>query len=185
MRNMKKALLGLTAAAMLAGSCVAAPSFATEINQDSGSTSSTADFTMNVEENAKWQVNVPTGGALTLKIKDQTLSAPLDVSVVTTDEAFNLNGDELKVSVDKNSIEFTKQGESEKKVTLNLYTDSTYEQSLDNDNPILTATDSNKEDEQDLAMKIYGKVDAQNAEAGATYTSGTLTFTVNVDAPQA
>ena len=59
MSKMKKGLVGLTAAAMLAGSCVAGPAFAVDdtINNE-GSTAKEVTFTVNVGD--KWTVTVPT-----------------------------------------------------------------------------------------------------------------------------
>ena len=54
MSKMKKGLVGLTAAAMLAGSCVAGPAFA-DLDKDNPAT--TVDFTVNIGD--AYTVTVP------------------------------------------------------------------------------------------------------------------------------
>ena len=58
MSKMKKGLVGLTAAAMLAGSCVAGPAFAADDTINEGSTAKEVTFTVDVSD--KWTVTVPT-----------------------------------------------------------------------------------------------------------------------------
>lgn len=59
MGKMKKGLVGLTAAAMLAGSCISGPAFAADATIDN-SNNSAKEITFTVNIGDKWTVTVPT-----------------------------------------------------------------------------------------------------------------------------
>ena len=77
MSKMKKGLVGLTAAAMLAGSCVAGPAFAAdETISNSANVSKEVTFTVNITD--AWNVTVPTSIEATWDEKNHNFSIAAD-----------------------------------------------------------------------------------------------------------